>query len=243
MPNLLLELLTEEIPARMQVRAAEDLARLAGEKLGAAGLASASIRTYVTPRRLVLTIEGLPEAQADVTEERRGPRVGAPENAVQGFLKSAGIASLAECERRDTGKGVFYFAIVKRAGKRTAEVLPELLRAALLDLPWPKSMRFPAAGFRWVRPITSVLCLFDGKSLGFHFDGIPGGDRTRGHRLLSPGEITVNNFGDYQAKLRAAHVILDPAERRAVIAEALAKAAASLQLTLKDDQALLDEVT
>jgi len=243
MPDLLLELLTEEIPARMQARAAEDLARLASEKLGAAGLASTAIRTYVTPRRLVLAVVGLPEAQADVTEERRGPRVGAPENAVQGFLKSAGIASLAECEQRDTGKGVFYFAVVKRAGKRSAEVLPELLRAALLDLPWPKSMRFPAASFRWVRPIASVLCLFGGKRLAFDFDGIPAGDSTRGHRFLSPGEFSVKDFADYGAKLRSAHVILDAGERRAVIAEALAKAASSLHLTLKDDPALLDEVT
>ncbi|HTS92211.1 MAG TPA: glycine--tRNA ligase subunit beta [Stellaceae bacterium] len=243
MPNLLLELLTEEIPARMQARAAEDLARLAGEKLAAAGLASTAIRTYVTPRRLTLTVEGLPEAQPDVTEERRGPRVGAPENAVQGFLKSAGVAALAECEQRDTGKGVFYFAIVKRSGKRTAEVLPELLRAILLDIPWPKSMRFPAASFRWVRPIASVLCLFGGKSLAIALDDIPTGDRTRGHRFLSRGEFPVSDFGDYQAKLRAAHVILDPAERRAMIAEALGKTASSLQVTLRDDPALLDEVS
>ena len=243
MPNLLLELLTEEIPARMQARAAEDLARLAGEKLTAAGLASTAIRSYVTPRRLVLAIDGLPDAQPDVTEERRGPRVGAPENAVQGFLKSAGIASLAECEQRDTGKGVFYFAVVKRAGKPTAEVLPELLRAALLDLPWPKSMRFPAASFRWVRPIERVLCLLGNAVLPIALDGIPAGDSTRGHRFLSPDSFAVRDFADYQAKLRTAHVILDPAERRAAIADALKKSAKSAGLTLKDDPALLDEVT
>jgi glycyl-tRNA synthetase beta chain len=243
MPNLLLELLTEEIPARMQARAAEDLARLAGEKLAAAGLTSTAIRSYVTPRRLVLAIEGLPDAQPDVTEERRGPRVGAPDNAVQGFLKSAGIASLAECEQRDTGKGVFYFAVVKRPGKPTAEVLPELLRAALLDLPWPKSMRFPAASFRWVRPIERVLCLLGSAVLPLALDGIPAGDTTNGHRFLSPDAFAVRDFADYQAKLRAAHVILDPAERRAAIAAALAKAASSAGLALKDDPALLDEVT
>ena len=243
MPSLLLELLTEEIPARMQARAAEDLARLAGEKLAAAGLAGTAIGSYVTPRRLVLAIDGLPDAQPDVTEERRGPRLGAPDNAVQGFLKSAGIASLAECEQRDTGKGVFYFAVVRRAGKPTAEVLPELLRAALLDLPWPKSMRFPAASFRWVRPIERVLCLLGNAVLPIALDGIPAGDTTRGHRFLSPDAFAVRDFAHYQAKLRTAHVILDPAERRAAIADALAKSAKSAGLTLEDDPALLDEVT
>src|SRR5262249_36105877 len=151
--------------------------------------------------------------------------------------------SLAECEQRDVGKGVFYFAIVKRAGKRTADVLPELLRAALLDIPWPKSMRFPAASFRWVRPIESAICLFGGEVLPLSLDGIPVGGITRGHRFLSSGAIAVKDFVDYRTKLRAAHVIIDPAERRAIIAEALAKAATSIQLALKDDPALLDEVT
>src|ERR1700690_4306783 len=126
MPDLLLELLTEEIPARMQERAADDLARLAGEKLAAVSLKPVAIRSYVTPRRLALVVEGLPASQPDVTEERRGPRVGAPENAVQGFLKSAGLASLDQCEQRDTGKGMFYFAVISRAGKPAAEVLPVL---------------------------------------------------------------------------------------------------------------------
>src|ERR1041384_6068317 len=130
MAELLLELFTEEIPARMQGRAAEDLRHLVVEKLAAAGLSHERAAAYVTPRRLALVLDGLPSAQQDTAEERRGPRVGAPEQAVQGFLKSAGIASLAECEERDTGKGVFYFAIIRKPGRTTAAVLPELLHAA-----------------------------------------------------------------------------------------------------------------
>ncbi|MGH6798903.1 MAG: glycine--tRNA ligase subunit beta, partial [Roseiarcus sp.] len=243
MPDLLLELLTEEIPARMQARGAEDLARLAGEKLAASGLASSGIKTFVTPRRLTLVVDGLPASQPDVSEERRGPRVGAPENAVQGFLKSAGLAALDQCEQRDTGKGVFYFAVIKRAARPTAEVLPELLRAVVIEFPWPKSMRFPAAGFRWVRPLASVLCLFDDKILSLPLDGIPVGNETRGHRFLSPDRFPVTGFSDYQAKLGKAKVILDPAERRTLIDDALQKAAAAAGLSVRDDRGLLDEVT
>src|SRR5258707_9007588 len=163
MAELLLELFCEEIPARMQLRAAEDLRRLVVEKLAAAQLGHYEARVFVTARRLTLVVAGLPLAQPDVAEEKRGPRVGAPDAAVQGFLKAAGIASLAECEERDTGKGVFYFAMIRRAGRPTDSVLPELLREAPLELPWPKSMRFPAAPFRWVRPLSRVLCLFDGR--------------------------------------------------------------------------------
>jgi len=243
MPELLLELFTEEIPARMQVRAAEDLARLAGEKLAAAGLGAQKIESYVTPRRLVLVADGVPAAQADQSEERRGPRVGAPAQAVEGFLKSTGLASLDQCEKRDTGKGVFYFAIIKRAGKPTVEVLPELLRAVVLDLPWPKSMRFPAAGFRWVRPLASALCLFGGKVLALPLDGVPTGDTTRGHRFLSAEPFAVSSFADYRQKLRENRVILRSEDRRQAISLALYEKAAEAQLTVKDDQGLLDEVT
>jgi glycyl-tRNA synthetase beta chain len=243
MAELLIELLTEEIPARMQPRAAEDLRRLVGERLAAAQLAHDSAQSFVTARRLTLVVSGLPPAQPDVAEEKRGPRVGAPEAAVQGFLKSAGIASLAECEERDTGKGIFYFAIIRRAGRPTAAVLPELLRAALLDLPWAKSMRFPAAPFRWVRPLTSAICLFDGRVLPLDLGSVPVGATTRGHRFLAPAEFTVSGFADYAEKLRAAYVILDPAVRRQKIADDLALTAKGEGLHLKDDPALLDEVT
>ena len=243
MPDLLLELLTEEIPARMQAVAAEEFGRLIEIAFDQVKLVHAGIATYVTPRRLTLTVDGLPLAQPDATEERRGPRVGSPEAAVQGFLKSAGISSLRECEERDTGKGVFYFATIRRAGRPTAEVLPELLRAAILELPWPKSMRFPAAKFRWVRPLVSILSVFDGRMLPLELDGIPVGFATRGHRFLSAASFGVRNFADYRQELRNFHVILDAAERKSIIASALAAEAGKLGLTVKEDAALLDEVT
>jgi glycyl-tRNA synthetase beta chain len=243
MADYLLELLTEEIPARMQARAAEDLKRLAGEKLEGAGLAFASLKTFVTPRRLTLAVTGLPEAQPDQTEERRGPRKGAPEQAVQGFLKSAGLASLEQCVERDTGKGIFYFSVIKRAGQATTDVLPPLIRAIVHEFPWSKSMRFPGAPFRWVRPINSVLSLLDGKILPLELAAIPVGHTTIGHRFLTPQRIPIKNFEDYEAKLHRAYVVLDSNVRRKQIAEALQKAAKAAQLALKDDPALLDEVT
>ena len=242
MADYLLELLTEEIPARMQARAAEDLQRLADEQLNGAGLAFSSLKTFVTPRRLTLAVSGLPEAQPDQSEERRGPRKGAPDAAVQGFLKSAGLTSLDQCEQRDTGKGVFYFALIKRSGKPTVEVLPPLVRAIVQDFPWPKSMRFPAAPFRWVRPINSVLSLLDGKVLPLPLDGIPVGHTTIGHRFLAPQRIPIKDFEDYGAKLHRASVVLDADARRKQIGEALQKAAKATNFALKDDPALLGEV-
>ncbi len=243
MPDLLLELLTEEIPARMQAAAAEALARIVAERLGAAGLAFADIESLVTPRRLALSVTGVPAAQADVNEERRGPRVGAPQAAIDGFLKSAGIATLEQCEARDTGRGVFHFAVISRPGQKTAAVLPELLLAALRELPWPKSMRFPATQLRWVRPLTSILALFDGAVLPLALDDVPVGDVTRGHRFLASGPIRVRDFADYRDQLRAAHVVLDAAERARIIAAGLERAASSLGVALKPDAGLLDEVT
>jgi len=243
MSELLLELLSEEIPARMQSRAAEDLHRLVVEELGAAQLSFRAAQSFVASRRLTLVVEGLLASQPDVKEERRGPRVGAPEPAVAGFLKSAGIASLAECEERDTGKGVFYIAHINRAGRPTAEILPEILRKAILALPWPKSMRFPAASFRWVRPLAQVLSLFDGKVLPLDLDQVPVGDTTRGHRFLSSSSIAIRDFADYRAKLDAAYVMFDQTARRQKIADDLALAAAKHGLVLKEDAGLLDEVT
>jgi glycyl-tRNA synthetase beta chain len=243
MTELLLELLTEEIPARMQATAAADLLRLVTGKLTSAGLAFGDARAFVTPRRLTLVIDGLPAATPDMTEERRGPRVGAPDAAVQGFLKSAGIASLADCEPRDTGKGIFYFAIIGRKGQATAQLLPSVIQAAMLELPWPKSMRFPAASFRWVRPLVSVVSLFGGEVLPLSLGNVPVGDATRGHRFLSDGPIRVRDFADYRDKLRGAHVLLEASKRRGIIASSLTKAAATAGYTIKDDQGLLDEVT
>jgi glycyl-tRNA synthetase beta chain len=243
MPDLLLELLTEEIPARMQRTAAEDLRRIAEEKLGAAGLAFSAAQSFVTPRRLALSLTGLPGQQRDVSEERRGPRVGAPPAAIEGFLKSAGVAVLEDCEERDTGRGVFYFATIRRPGRPTADVLPNLLREVLRELPWPKSMRFPAASQRWVRPLTSILALFDGRVLALEFDAVPVGDTTRGHRFLSDGPFAVRDVADYRDKLARAHVVLDAAERARLISEGLERAAQALQLAVKPDPGLLEEVT
>ncbi|HEY7990630.1 MAG TPA: glycine--tRNA ligase subunit beta [Stellaceae bacterium] len=242
MPELLLEIQTEEIPARMQTRAAEDLLRLARDKFAAAGLDATKAQSFVTPRRLTLVVEDLPAIQASTEEERRGPRVGSPQAAIDGFLKSAGV-TLAQCEQRDTGKGVFYFAVIRKTGGATAAILPELLRAVLLDLPWPKSMRFPAATFRWVRPIGGVLCLFDGKVVPLDLGGIATGNLSQGHRFLSPGLFAVTNFADYSQRLRDSHVILDAKDRTKVISLALNERATEQGLTLKNDPGLLEEVT
>ena len=163
MAELLIELFSEEIPARMQGRAAAELSRLVTEALKAAGLDFSKAEAFATPRRLTLVVEGLPLAQPDVTEERKGPRVGSPEKAVEGFLKSAGLTSLDQAEQRDTGKGVFYFAVLHRKGRPSAAVLTEILPPAILALPWPKSMKWGDNELRWVRPLHGVLCLLDTK--------------------------------------------------------------------------------
>ncbi len=239
MGELLLELLSEEIPARMQRRAIDDLTGLIRDKLAAAEIPAATLTGYVTPRRLTVIADGIPTRQPDRSEERRGPRVGAPEQAIAGFLRSAALASIDQCEVR----GDFHFAVIKRPGRDTPEVLPELIHAAMTALPWPKSMRFPASGLRWVRPLNSVIFLFDGAMLKLPLGEVPVGRATRGHRFLSSGEISVDNAADYRAKLEQAHVVLDCARRRQIIAEGLDRLAQAEGLTVKNDPALLDEVT
>jgi glycyl-tRNA synthetase beta chain len=241
--ELLLELLTEEIPARMQRRAIEDLTGLIRDKLTAAEIPAAELRGTVTPRRLTVIAGGIPERQLDRSEERRGPRVGAPQQALDGFLRAAGLSSIEKCEVRDTGRGEFYFAVVQHAGRPAAQVLPELLQAALAELPWPKSMRFPAAPLRWVRPLTSVLCLFGGEVLPLSLGDVPVGRTTCGHRFLAPGEIAVDNAQDYVAKLEAASVVLDQDRRRDLIAADLDRLAQKEGVKVKPDPGLLDEVT
>ena len=248
MSELLLELFSEEIPARMQARAAEDLQRLMSDKLHAAGIHFTLARTYVTPRRLTLVVEELPAAQPDVREERKGPRVGSPQPAIDGFLKSVGLKSVKECEERDTGKGVFYFATTEKKGRPLAEVLPGVIVECIQQMPWPKSMRFADWTQRWVRPLHHVLAVFDGAALE---GGVPmGGNaklaftaRTRGHRFLSPNEFNVANSTDYLAKLKAARVIPDPRERRSLIQAQCRDRALKEGLTVKPDDGLLDEVT
>jgi glycyl-tRNA synthetase beta chain len=243
MGELLLELLSEEIPARMQRRAAEDLTAIIRRKLAAAQIAAEKLDRYATPRRLTVIGDGIPERQPEHIEERRGPRVGAPQTALDGFLRAAGLDSIEQCEIRDIGRVEFYFAALRHPGRAAAEVLPELLRAAIDELAWPKSMRFPAASFRWVRPVVSVICLFDGKIVPLDLDGIPVGRTTRGHRFLSERDIAVDNADDYLDRLEASYVILDQDRRRAMIAADLDRLAAAKGLMVKADPGLLDEVT
>ena len=255
MPDLLLELLSEEIPARMQAQAAKDLQRLVTEKLKALDLPATSSEAYVTPRRLTLLVEGLPERQPDRTVEVKGPRVGAPEQALAGFLRSAGLASADACEQRDTGKGVFYFAVSKVAGRPVIDVLAEVITQAMDQLPWPKSMRWAGHDVRWVRPLHNILALLCGGAakqvvpVVWALDRANGGtdklvanDRTRGHRFLAPDEFAVAGFADYRAKLAERFVVLDAAERKARILEDGAKLANAQNLVVKPDPGLLDEV-
>ena len=248
MAELLLEVLSEEIPARMQTRAADDLKRLVADGLKAAGLAFTDARAFATPRRLALVVDGLPAARPDVSEERRGPRVGAPDNAIQGFLKGAGLSSLDQAEKRDTGKGEFWFAVLKKKGGPTADALPGVIDAALKALPWPKSMKWGSSTMQWVRPLQGIVALFDGKVLpgqiepGGQMAPVTFGDTTRGHRFLSKGEIKVTGFADYVAKLEAAHVVLDPAQRKKIILDGAHKLTGEVQVTLKSDEGLLEEV-
>jgi glycyl-tRNA synthetase beta chain len=248
MAEFLLELLSEEIPARMQTRAADDLKRLVADGLKAAGLSFTDARAFATPRRLALVVDGLPASRPDVSEERRGPRVGAPDQAVQGFLKGAGLASLDQAEKRDTSKGEFWFAVLKKKGGPTAHVLPGIIEAAMKALPWPKSMKWGSGTMQWVRPLQGIVALFDGKVLagevvpGGRMAAVKFGDTTRGHRFLSKGEFGVVGFADYVAKLRAAHVVLDPVERKKIILDGARKLTGEAQVALKSDEGLLEEV-
>ncbi|HXJ03090.1 MAG TPA: glycine--tRNA ligase subunit beta [Micropepsaceae bacterium] len=241
MPDLLLELFSEEIPARMQAQAAKDLERLVVGALSDRGLLFEAARGFAGPRRLTLAIQGLPVKQPDVSEEKKGPRVGAPEKAIEGFLKSAGVA-LDQCEKRSDAKGEFYVAVIARKGRTTLDVLAEILPEQIAKLPWPKSMRWGDGTFRWVRPLHSIVATFDGEVIPFEIAGVKSGNVTRGHRFLSSGEITVRRFEDYEKKLRDAHVILDGAERREIILHEARQKAFALGLELIEDEALANEV-
>ncbi len=241
MPDLLLELFSEEIPARMQAQAAKDLERLVVGALSDRGLLFEGARGFGGPRRLTLAINGLPVKQPDVSEEKKGPRVGAPEKAIEGFLKSAGIA-LDQCEKRSDAKGEFYVAVIARKGRETADVLGEILPEQIVKLPWPKSMRWGDGAFRWVRPLHSIIATFDGEVIPFEIAGVTAGNVTRGHRFLSSGEITVRRFEDYEKKLRDAHVILNGAERCEIIVHEAQQKAFALGLELIEDEGLANEV-
>jgi glycyl-tRNA synthetase beta chain len=249
MAELLVELFSEEIPARMQARAGDDLKRLVTDALKAANLAFDSAAAYATPRRLALVVGGLPTQQPDLVEEKKGPKYGAPAQAVQGFMKANGIKSLdTGAELRETDKGPFYFVVRKVAGRPTTDVLPELLAKAIAELPWPKSMRWGGDTQRWVRPLHGIVAVFEGVALkgGLAMgEGrqVPFGTTTAGHRFLAPAPFDVISFDDYRVKLSNARVKLDPAERRALIATQAAALAKEAGLQVKEDAGLLDEVT
>ncbi len=241
MAELLVEILSEEIPARMQAQAIADFERLVRAGLGEADLAFAKVRRFVTPRRLTLIVDGLPLAQPDRAEERRGPRADAPDAAIAGFLRSVGLGR-GDLEERDTGKGRFLFAVIRRQGRDAAEVIVEVLERAMRALPWPKSMRWGDHEVRWVRPLHGLLCRFEGRTLPLRFGPVTAGGTTCGHRFLAPDAFAVDGGEDYLRKLAAARVMVDPDGRRRVITAEAERLAAGENLTMRADPALLDEV-
>lgn len=253
MPDLLLELFSEEIPARMQRRAAEDLKKLVTDALVERGLTYEGAKAFATPRRLALTIAGLPVRGRDVREERKGPRVGAPEAAVQGFLKAAGLTSLDQATIvSDPKKGDSYVAVIERPGQETVAAIAEIVPAVIRSFPWPKSMRWGKASaetgsLRWVRPLHSILCTFgaeteDPEVVPFEVDGIRSGNVTYGHRFHAPGPITVKRFDDYVPSLERAKVVLDADRRKEIILADARNLAFAAGLELVEDEGLLEEV-
>jgi glycyl-tRNA synthetase beta chain len=252
MPDLLLELFSEEIPARMQARAAEDLQKLVTDALVEAGFLYEGAKAYATPRRLTLHVVGLPAKGRDVREERKGPRVGAPEAALSGFLKSTGLSLDQLQVQADPKKGEFYVALIERPGRPTAEFLAEILPGIIRGFPWPKSMRWGAASaepgsLRWVRPLHSILCTFGPDTempdiVPFTVDGISSSDTTRGHRFMAPAPIAARHFDDYAASLQAARVVLDPERRRDIIRHDARDLAFAGGLEVIEDEGLLAEV-
>jgi glycyl-tRNA synthetase beta chain len=243
MPDLLLELFSEEIPARMQAGAARDLERLVVGALSDRGLLFEGIKAFAGPRRLTLAISGLPVKQADVREEIKGPKLDAPQAALDGFLKKTGLAK-DQLKVEKQAKGEVYIAVIEREGRETAAVLAEILPEVMAKLPWPKSMRWkPGVATRWVRPLHAILCTFDGEVVSFSFAGVSSGRHTRGHRFLSSGSIEVRRFDDYAAALKKAHVVLEAEERAAIIFEGVKQAAFIHGLELIPDEGLLAEVS
>ncbi|WP_448326717.1 glycine--tRNA ligase subunit beta [Sulfitobacter sp. M13] len=245
MPDLLIELFSEEIPARMQARAADDLKKLVTNGLVDAGLTYASAAAFSTPRRLTLTIEGMLDASPSLTEERKGPKADAPEKAIEGFLRGAGLTR-DQLEERDTPKGKILFAMIDKPGRPAAEIVAEVLETTIRTFPWPKSMRWGTGTLRWVRPLHSILCILSAEDgaqvVPLTVDGITAGDTTRGHRFMAPDTITVSSFDDYSAKLKRAFVVLDPAERRDTIWNDATNMAFANGLEVVEDAGLLAEV-
>ena len=252
MPELFLELFSEEIPARMQARAAEDLRKLVTDRLVEAGLLYDGAKAFVTPRRLALSVHGVPARQPDLREEKKGPRVGAPENAIAGFLKAAGLKTIGEAKVQPDKKGDFYVAVIERPGRAAIEVIAEILPAVIKSFPWPKSMRWGAPSAKpgaltWVRPLHSIVATFgpeteDPDIVPFTVDGIAAGNETRGHRFLAPEPFTVRRLADYQQKLGKAKVEIDAERRKNIILTEAKQLAFAQGLELVADEGLLNEV-
>ncbi len=245
MPDLLIEIFSEEIPARMQGKAADDLKRLVTNGLVEAGLTYASAGAFSTPRRLVLSIDGLLAASPDTSEERKGPRVGAPEKALAGFCHGAGV-SVDDLEIRDEKKGQVYYAVIAKLGRPAADIVGEVLEQTIRNFPWPKSMRWGNGALRWVRPLHSIICILSddaGASIvPLDIDGIAAGDTTKGHRFMAPKAFSVTSFDDYSAKLAAARVILSASERADHIWNDATNQAFAQGLEVVEDKGLLAEV-
>ncbi len=245
MPDLLLELFSEEIPARMQARAAADLQKRVTDGLVEAGLTYSGAVAHVTPRRLVLSVNGLTAESPNTREERKGPRVDAPEKALEGFLRSTGLAK-DQLEARDDKKGQVWFAVIEKPGRPAAEIIAELVPDVVRNFPWPKSMRWGTGSLRWVRPLHTILCILTDEAgaevVPFSVDTITSGDTTRGHRFMAPDVFSVTSFDDYAAKLKRAHVVLEAAERADAIWNDATNQAFAAGLEVVDDNGLLAEV-
>ena len=245
MPNLLIELFSEEIPARMQAGAAENLKTLVTNGLVEAGLTYSGAKAFSTPRRLALAVEGVSAESPTVREERKGPKVGAPEKAIEGFLRGAGI-SRDDLEERETPKGAIYFATIEKEGRAAEAIVAETLEATIRNFPWPKSMRWGEGSLRWVRPLHSIICLFEDEAgsrvIDLEIDGIKSGATTEGHRFMAPKRFSVTSFDDYEAQLKRAFVVLHAKERADDILQDATNQAFANGLELVEDNGLLMEV-
>ena len=245
MPDLLLELFSEEIPARMQARAAADLQKRVTDGLVEAGLTYTGAVAHVTPRRLVLSVNGLTAESPNTREDRKGPRVDAPEKALEGFLRSTGLTK-DQLEARDDKKGQVWFAVIEKPGRPAHEIIAELIPDLVRNFPWPKSMRWGTGSLRWVRPLHTILCILTDEAgaevVPFSVDTITSGDTTRGHRFMAPDAFSVTSFDDYAAKLKRAHVVLEAAERADAIWHDATNQAFAAGLEVVDDKGLLAEV-
>src|SRR6202161_4755977 len=253
MPDLLLELFSEEIPARLRRQAADGLQRLVPNARVECNLLYEGAQSFVTPRRLTLHVVGLPAAQADLREECKGPRVGAPDAAIQGFLKSAGLKRIEDARvETDPKKGQFYVAVIEKPGRETKDAIAEIIPAIIRSFPWPKSMRWGAASakpeaLRWVRPLRGIVCTLatqheTAEIVSFDIDGLAAGDVTWGHRFMAPQPFHIRRYDDYVDALQKAKVVLDADRRKAIILADAKNLAFAQGLTLGEDEGLLEEV-